>query len=221
MLSAKLSTTTLRTLQCDERGFTLAELLVTTAIVGLIMMGLFSSLSISTEAYLTGANQVETQESARIALARVSREIRGAGYNPTGANFNAVIGAGGAGNPDVTGLTIQSDLNGNGTVNGAGDAGEQISYTLNGTTLNRQVLGVDLQPQPVIGGVQALTLSYWDASGNQLAAPVPVAQQANIKSIQIQLTTQPESQPSTWTTGAVQTVMTARVRLRNRRGGQR
>ena len=155
--------------------------------------------------YLTGSNQIEAQQAARVALERMVREIRGAGYNPTGAaacpppTKCPIVGAPGLGNPTATALMIQNDLDGDGTFE------EQIAYTLNGTDLQRQ-------GQTIVGGVQALIFTYLDENGVEL---VPVQPQ-NIRSIQIALTTQPENLPGIWQTGRVSVTMSDRIRLRNR-----
>ena len=46
----------------DQRGFTLTELLVACALIGLVMAGLFSMLQSGQQTYLTGTNQVEAQQ---------------------------------------------------------------------------------------------------------------------------------------------------------------
>ncbi len=211
----------LRPVRLDQRGFSLAELLVSMAIVGLALAGIVTFLTSGSQAYLTGSNQIAAQEAARVALERMAREIRGAGYNPRNLPpcsqpspcLDPIVGpptlfAG----PTATGLTIQMDTN----ANGALDVGERIAYTLSGTTLERQVIGVDAAPQPVTGGVEALTFDYFDAAGNAIAVPVPAASVPNIHSVQIRITTQPENPPASWTTGRVSVVMGVEARIRNR-----
>lgn len=196
----------------DQRGFTLAELLVAIAIVGLVMLGLLTLLQSGNESYLTGSNQIEAQAAARVALERMSQEIRQAGINPQGGPFNPIVGAGACpGNtpPTATAFMIQGDGNGDGVIGGT----ECVLYQLNGTNLQRQDFSVDAAPQTIIGGVQALTFTYLDAAGNVLLAPVPPL---NVASLQIAITTQPEIQPGIFQAGRVTVTMTDRVRLRNR-----
>src|SRR6266545_2465385 len=52
----------------DQRGFTLAELLVVTAIIGMVMAGIFTLQLQGQQVYLYGSNRVETQQNARVAL---------------------------------------------------------------------------------------------------------------------------------------------------------
>ena len=76
----------------DQRGFTLTELLVACALIGLVMAGLFSMLQSGQQTYLTGTNQVEAQQALRLALLRMTNEIRDAGYCPTCGTGNPALG---------------------------------------------------------------------------------------------------------------------------------
>lgn len=66
----------------SERGFTLAEMLVTCAIVGLVMAGLLTLVMQGQQAYWFGTTQVDGQQTVRVALERMGKEIREAGYEP-------------------------------------------------------------------------------------------------------------------------------------------
>ncbi|MBI4590898.1 MAG: prepilin-type N-terminal cleavage/methylation domain-containing protein, partial [Candidatus Rokubacteria bacterium] len=142
----------------DQRGFSLAELLVAMAILGLIMTGILTLLMTGNESYLAGANQVEAQAAARVALERMAEEIRGAGFNPQNVTtWNPIVASGACPDlvgspPTATAFMIQGDGNGDGTIG----ATECVLYQLTGTTLQRQDFAVDASPQDVIGGVQAL-----------------------------------------------------------------
>lgn len=217
-----------------QGGFTLAEMLVSVAIIGLIMAGLLSVWMSGNTAYLTGANQVEAQENARMALERMTQEIRGAGYDPR-CNppvvpcINPIEGPTVDTTPAVTSFMVQSDLNADGdivdTFNPPGvcnpnTPGEQIVYALNVATGQLMRNGNDgCGNLPLIGGVQALTFTYFDANGAQLNVPpnpVPAASVPLIRSIQINLTTQPQNLPGSWQSGQVAVVMNDLIRLRNR-----
>ncbi|MFZ1061442.1 MAG: prepilin-type N-terminal cleavage/methylation domain-containing protein [Candidatus Rokuibacteriota bacterium] len=118
---------TLSRVRADRRGFTLAELLVAIAILGLVMLGVLTLLMTGNQSYLTGSNQAEAQAAARAALERITLDIREAGYGPLSdqnctppaappANaFNAVIFPGAANPP--TSFTLQADWDGSGAVN--------------------------------------------------------------------------------------------------------
>jgi prepilin-type N-terminal cleavage/methylation domain-containing protein len=193
-----------------QGGFTVLEMMVVAAILGLIMVGIVELLLVGQEGYLRGINQVEAQQSARVAIARLVEEVRGAGYNPTNAAFPAITAQ------TATGFTIQNDWNGNGviepgiTVSVAGiPRGEQVTYALVGGRLERQESGVDPLPVVLASGINALAFEYRDAANAVTAAP------DLIRTVVITLTTQPE-RPAPTALGAALVTMTDRARMRNR-----
>ena len=66
----------------NERGFTLAEMLVVCAIVGLVMASLLGLVMSGQQAYWFGTTQVDAQQTIRVAMERMVKEIREAGYEP-------------------------------------------------------------------------------------------------------------------------------------------
>src|SRR5207244_13348551 len=64
------------TAMTNERGFTLAELLVVVALLGLIMAGVVSLQQQGQQAYLMGAARVDAQQNARVALTLMWRALR-------------------------------------------------------------------------------------------------------------------------------------------------
>jgi prepilin-type N-terminal cleavage/methylation domain-containing protein len=216
-----------RTTLTSDRGFTLAELLVSVAIVGLVLAGVLGLWTTGSTTYLVGANRVEAQSSARAALALMARDIRGAGLDPrnvaaTSCSSTSFIACAIVGPPatfppttatlpTATTFTIQNDSDGDGAI----ASGERISYALNGTVLERRDFAVDAAPQEIVGGLQALTFTYFDAAGTQIttlnATTVPA-----IRSIGIDITARPERQPAISQAGRAQVRMTERVRIRNR-----
>ena len=202
----------------NDRGYTLAELLVAVAVVGIVMAGLLSMLMTGQQSYLIGTNQAEAQQNLRIAIGRMMQEIRLAGEDPTKVNFDAIT------NQTAAGLTLQNDWNANGAIQNAGTVGvtlndgvtvvqrgEQIIYSLNGTTLMRQETGVDNAAQAVADGIQSLTFTYFKADG-----VTPAVLAADVRQVVIDIVAQPVHQPSSSAAGAVKVKMTDKVRLRNR-----
>jgi type IV pilus assembly protein PilW len=180
----------------DARGFTLTELFVTFAVVGVVMAGVLSLLLRGQQSYSAGAARIEAQQNARVAIERMTHEIRSAGYNPTGAGFAAVA------NPTETGLTLQNDWNEDGVIGGRG---EVVTYLLRGTTLRRNAGG---GAQPVVEGVERLSFTYLDAAG------LPTTDPQAIRTVEVSITTAPEYSGASGSAGRV--VMTTSVRLRNR-----
>jgi len=177
--------------QAGSRGYALAELLVTLALVGIVVAALTGLFQQGEQAVLFGTSRLEAQQSARVALERLGRELRGAGIDPRGTGFPPLV------NPTSTGFTIQNDLNGDGVI--AGNP-ETITYSLTGRTLRRNAGG---GAQPVVDGVEALEFTYLDAAGNPPKTP------REIRSVVVTITTGSAD-------GGGGTTMTTQIRLRNR-----
>lgn len=202
----------------NERGFTLAEMLVVCAIVGLVMASLLGLVMAGQQAYWFGTTQVDAQQTVRVAIERMVKEVREAGYYPRNPDttscavppcypFNAI----GTGATSST-LTLQYDWSGDGTSAASGTVtdpilnaarGERVTYSFSSGTLTRQETGVDGTPLTLATGISALAFSYFDEDG--LATTTP----ADIRTVAISVTAQTANK------GAYVT-MTDRVRLRNR-----
>jgi type IV pilus assembly protein PilW len=214
----------------NQQGFTLTELLVACAMVGFVMAGLFSILSTGQQSYLAGTNQVEAQQALRLAMVRMTNEIREAGYCPTcGTGSPAVAAFPAITAQSSTGFTLQNDWNGNwnGTTgistttvtqvvmasNGTTSnvtRGEQIIYAYSSGTLTRREMGVDASPVTVVSNLSSLSFTYLDADGATTSTA------ADIRTIVVNVVGQPQVQPTAYTAGRVQVAMTDSVRLRNR-----
>ena len=213
-----------------EGGFTMIELMISAAVLGVVMAGLLGLLTASRDAYSRGTSAIDAQQNARVALERMAKEIREAGYHPRPPDTSPATcppgagslypSAGGTDSPcwsfypivaqTATALTLQYDWNGDGTITTAGKVndpincptgaacrGEQVTYSLSGTTLMRQEVGVDLSPQPVATGITSLTFTY--LKDNNTTA----TNREDIRSVQIQIT-------------ATTASMTDQIRLRTR-----
>ena len=203
----------------DHGGFTLTELLVAMTCLGLVLAALTGMFVSGQQSFLVGANQVEAQENVRIALQRMSDEIRGAGNGPSGAKFTAI-----AAGQTATSLILQNDWNGNGSiepavttnVNGA-PRGEQVTYSYVGTQLMRQESGVDAAAVPLVGGIQSLTFTYLGADGATTAVT------DNIRSVTVAVRGGPQTcaptnpcAPYTYAEGNVGMAMIDTALIRNR-----
>jgi prepilin-type N-terminal cleavage/methylation domain-containing protein len=172
----------------NERGFTLAELLVASAVLGLIMLGVFTIQQQGLGAYQVGAARVEVQQNARAALETMFNEIRSAlavTAVPAGCGTGPVTTGGGA-----TSISITEQ------------GGAAVQYQLVGTDLQRN--GVVL-----IGGVQTLRIWCFDA------ADALTATASNVRSVHAQVTTQTEAAAAANSSRNQHAVMGVRVRLRN------
>ena len=66
----------------DQHGFTLAELIVVIAILGVMLAGLVTVQMQGQQSYLIGSHRVEAQQNGRVALEMMIRELRS---NPNGS----------------------------------------------------------------------------------------------------------------------------------------
>ncbi len=142
-------------------GLSLAELLVSLAVLGLVLAGLFAILHSGLKAYGWGVGRVEAQQAARVALERMARELREAGYDPRGAGIQPIVAAA----PAL--VTFQRDLNGNGVVD---PTRERVTFLLRaGESVLRRDAGGGAQP--IIEGVRRFGLTYFDSAGAPTTDP--------------------------------------------------
>ena len=209
-----------RTTIRDQRGFSMSELLVVCALLGIVMAGVLSLLMVGQQSATTTSNKVDAQANARVGIERMIEEIREAGYLPAGPTcpgapatpcppFNYAFSA--ITNQSATGLTIQNDWNANNTIQttsvvdpiSGGNRGEQVIYSFGDGQLSRREMGVDAAPVVLASGIISLAFTYLD-QGNAVTGTA-----ADIRTVTITMTTQQS-------TGQPQVTMVHRVRLRNR-----
>jgi hypothetical protein len=157
------------------------------------MSGTLGILHASLRAYRWGAARVEAQQSARIALERMQKELREAGYDPTAVGIDAVVAA------EPARVVFQRDLDGDGLVD---PTSERVAYVLRpGDSVLRRDAGAGAQP--IINDVRRFRLTYFDRAGHATIDPAAVV------SIRIELDVGPASPP---------VAMQTQVSLRNRAG---
>jgi len=158
----------------QERGFTLVELLVAMFLTFIASVGMYKMLVAYNASSEIMDQLVELQQNTRIAMGRMTDEIRMAGYDPT-TNSTAKISP----VSNANRLTFSMDLNENGSVVGLvtnpdpdkRDPGERITYSmidLDGDGVNDLVRD-DINgggQQQVITNVSALQFIYVDDAGN-------------------------------------------------------
>ena len=180
----------------DAARVSVAELLVSLALTGVVLATTYTLLSEGMRAYTIGVARAESQQSARAALSRLAREIRTAGRGGDGTLPAIVIA-------EDARITLVSDLDADGAVTARG---EQITWQLVGDVLRRNAGG---GAQPVANAVRALTLRYFDDAGR------PTTDPAAVRVVEITLVTGPDG-PGRGLASGVSTTLGTRVRLRNR-----
>jgi len=180
--------TTLR----DQRGFTLTELMVVAAVLGMILAAVVLVQQQGQQAYIFGSHRVEVQQNNRAALELMVRELRSA------TSVTAV--------PSATNLTFL-DENGN-----------TIQYQISGAILNRTVTvaaTATTTTTPLIGGVQTLAMAYYSDWNGATNTGTTTTTPAQVKLIRLQLVTGTEDQVGSGSPGNQSATMETLVRLRN------
>ena len=193
-----------------EQGYSLAELLVVCAVLGLVMAGVLTLYMTGTTVALSGQNKTEAQQGARATLL-MEEDLRLAGYGfPANAGANPVFVAASA-----TSVTFWADLSNASTTlsaaaaagataltvtSGAGFANPNVIYVINGgqwetatvasatsTTITVTGSGLTAIPNPYPAGTQVglprqVTYS-WDGVGTLSRTVAPALAQPAVSGV--------------------------------------
>ena len=201
-----------------QAGFTMAEMLVTAAVIAVVMAGLFTLLQTGAQTWVVGTNRSEAQQNGRVVAQRLAEEIRGAGWDPRNTqSFPAIQALA----PPQTGFVISNDWNADSliqnnilvAVNGV-NRGEQITYDFVNNTLRRRESQVDASPVTVTE-VTSITFNYLNADDAAVANPHLAANAPSIRTVEITVVTAPDNQPTS-VAQRVSVTSTIRARVRNR-----
>jgi len=122
----------------NQNGFSLIEMMVVVAILGLIVLGLVTFFTGGAKSWVAGQSQLEAQRNARQAMDIMVREIREGNDIESVSNATSV------------------------TINYIASFGKNpVTYSLSDTTISRD-------GSPIINNVQSLTFTYFNSSGNQV-----------------------------------------------------
>jgi prepilin-type N-terminal cleavage/methylation domain-containing protein len=155
-----------RRLSKSQAGATLIEMLVTTVIFLIVLYGVYIIYDTGEASYIRGRLKWDAQSQSRLALERLAREIRMAGYNsPVKVNDPIVIAT------DDT-LTVHADV-------GDGNGLRYVTYSLRdcsgsvGTVLFRNTSTTTFcGGDPFIEGVTSLKFTYYEI--NNVTIPYPL-----------------------------------------------
>ena len=115
-------------LRTCNKGFTLTELLVATALSSVVMGGIYSSFYSQQKTFVAQEQTAAMQQNLRSAMYLMEREIRMAGYDPTGDAGAGIHTA------NANSIRIMKDItddSGTGAADGdTGDVNEDVTYAL-------------------------------------------------------------------------------------------
>jgi type IV pilus assembly protein PilW len=182
----------------NDNGFTLVELLVATAIMGVIMAGIYAAFYSQHKSYAAQEDVAIMQQNLRAGIYHVERDIRMAGYDPTSSGLFGLEANGSDGR--LTGandiyFTVDDNKDG---VEDNTDA-EQIAFRLDAGNLEKYSTGADPW-LTVAENINSLEFVYNDRDG------IPTATLSEVRSIRITLTAQGDLRQKT---------LTAEVKCRN------
>lgn len=153
-------------------GFTLVEVLIAMAVGGVLLMAVVGILVLQQRSYDVQDQVGEMVQTTRAALDMISREIRMAGFDPTGAGFDGI-------SCDASYLCIAADFRGadpddppDGDID---DPNERIRYRYDAANLqiDRNTGGGN---QPFAENIQAFAFSCLDAQGGATTIPSDIRQ---------------------------------------------
>ena|SRR5688572_23885064 len=156
-------------------GFTLVELMVSMSIGMMVLAAVTTTFMSQTRIYNAQEQINEMQQNARGVLDIISREVKMAGYNPSGGSFDGVTYG-------TTQLSVQADLDSSGTISTSTTANEQITYAYDG--VNKRISrAVGIGGAEILAdNISLFTFSYLDITGAATAVS------ANIRQVSIDIT---------------------------------
>ena len=184
-----------------EAGFTLVEFMIGTSVLLVILGMAFSLLDRGQAAFMSQNASGLAQARARKAINLMAAEISLAGCTPVNITAGAQPGlqpVSSSVTANDTSIRVVADRDASGTTNGTGSGGDgdindDITYSFSGGTIFRTApndpdyqSGGTAVARSVIEGVSSLTITYLDANGNQLSAPINLA---SVRSVRLAIAT--------------------------------
>lgn len=148
-------------LKRGEQGFTFVEVLIAMAIGGLLLGAVISTFVMQSKSYDVQEQMTDVVQTARAAMDMISREVRMAGYDPTGAGFDGIP-------YHVAQLQLLADLRGANSTDppdgDTNDPNENIIYAYDAKNLqiDRNTGGGN---QPFAENIEAFTFTYLAGDG--------------------------------------------------------
>ena len=150
-------------------GFTLVELLVSTAISLVVLAAIAGTFTAQTRQNSAEEQLGQMQQNVRAALDLMMREVQMAKYDPAATAFpTGTFGV----TYSSSQLQIKSDLDGNGTLDTISSGTvENIVYAYDSTNLRiTRQLGSAGTAQVLADNITAFTVNYYDANGSAVTS---------------------------------------------------
>lgn len=199
----------------NNRGLTLVELMIVLVLSLMLMAAVFLTYQLQSGSGQSEMRRAAIQQDLRAMMEVITLDIMHAGLDPKiTKDIEGIPG-------DVSSrntLRVVMDLNGNGvTSNAASDAEEMITYTLNGTNLQRTSDNSGVTR--IIGNnVSGLTFTFMDRDFQDITpagnATLSLAVAQSVRYIAVSITVQDE-RPDVQTGNAIQRTLTRTVCRRN------
>lgn len=168
-----------------ERGLTLIELLVTTLVLGAILMVVTGILLSTGRLESRTVRRAGVQASSRQTIQLMTTELRQAGADPS----TPPIGLAGIVSADSHMVRVRADLNGDGAIQTT-EPSEDVTYAYDAAS---GVLTRDpgAGASPVLTGVTFLRMAYFDAAGQPITPlPLSAANAARVATIGLSVTSE-------------------------------
>jgi type IV pilus assembly protein PilW len=195
----------------SKAGFTLTELLVASLIFLIVLSGIYAFFRGQLYGIKAEEARLSTVQGARVGIDFMTREIRNAGYNPSG-----VLGCGAVLIAQGKKIQVVSNTNENLICGTVLEPSEDVTYDYD--SAEKQITR---DGQPLVENVPAdgFSLTYYRADGSQIALTgtppsVPALDLPSIRGIAIRITPQVKH-PDPWVGGTISTSMAAYVNRRN------
>ena len=174
-----------------ERGLTFPEVLIASTLIGPVLISAFIILETMHSAYSRGERRADLQQSVRIGMARIVRELRAAGLDPSGLIPGLPI-PGPIQSADISRIAFIGDPNGDGS-------SKKIEYRLDLSAsppvLRRQQWSTwgggwsgTNGAQPLAEGITAVEFTYFGAGGSAIPPGELAARLGEIRRVGINIT---------------------------------
>ena len=167
----------MKTSEKKDEGFTIIELLIALTLSLVVLTSVSGAFISQRKTYASQEQMTEMIQGTRAVMEIITREVKLAGFNPTGSTTLVGIPY------STTQLEIRADLDGDGTAT-ASDTNEVIIYSHDGSVLeiNRNAGQAWSYARILAENIESFTFGYLDADG------IATTTAADIRMVEITIT---------------------------------